>query len=875
MSSVAVAAGRNSNSNSNNSDNTRRSLASSLPVLLRLLLLDLPLFLLFAVFLLVFFIRLVHDDYYRQLFDRAERTDAQLLQEFTYYQRECSALDWSTRDLGDLVVQPDATAEAHMQQFLTHGAMVFPEVLSPADALALRQYIQQRNAQVTDAEAYPVSQGTNRISYGIEPTEHPAVARAVQKITTHRVFRSVITNLLGDADPASAEITAITGYYGCPHQVWHADTKAHGNALLYARTYTHSYSLFVPLQNTTEQMGITGIAPGTHYCANDIGGLCEQYGMGLQEALPDKIFPAGSAALINQHMWHRGTAHTDPNAPERIVFILSFLSRPKPQDPRMLARGTYFHQKWLMWGMTYRDLMDPYRTMTRPWSILKCLCIWKPWHRNWGWDLVTSGYLRFSNGQLEDQDFYDRFLPNLDQWHFPEWLRGDVWWEVPQKVAWTRFIQGTIDKTYGFVKTTTKQVHAIYGAGIVIVAAILLVGKRDGLNYLKRTTRRVLVGHGLLAVLAYLAIFRIKQSEWGQSVKNGSLWRRPFPAVEIPRDDVSAMVSQGLTTLPTRNDVLIGSRFDAKFLGSYDQWLDFHPGNALFRSTVASVAQWYTSLELWNSTLDMKERLVRHVRDVIVNGSDGRFLQQDHRNGDWRLMSEFETNETIQSALLIESYPVTARVVKELDYIMANYRFGSLRETALARRSQLHVWYLRRTLLGLSKNPDQAKKMPKAINSTTTVLSFLPVRLVPKGDDPLLSTKRSPAHERFTLHTQSQSDIRAGSLVWVYYLDKQQQKLWYPCTIMRMDDDGTAVVSYEDGTEERVARERIQKRTPVVEGDSIVGCYRPYLQDCYDGTVIRVMPNQDVAVAFESGHLVWRVPNTNYYQHPFVYVASD
>ena len=111
-------------------------------------------------------------------------------------------------------------------------------------------------------------------------------------------------------------------------------------------------------------MGATDVAPGTHMCANDIEPLCHRKKLGLhlvsaagsaEENDDPAVFPAGHGALLNQHLWHRGGAHTDPTAPERIVLVLSFLARPRfDRDPRQLSRGTYFHQKWLMWGHTWK-----------------------------------------------------------------------------------------------------------------------------------------------------------------------------------------------------------------------------------------------------------------------------------------------------------------------------------------------------------------------------------------------------------------------------------------------------------------------------------------------------------------------------------------
>jgi hypothetical protein len=345
--------------------------------LLKHLLLDLPLFLLVVALLLVFMVRTIHETYYKPLYDRAERTDEDLYEEYTYYYRTCNEYDLTTQNAQDLFLGNSTTTQETVQQLLRHGGLIFPEILEPRTVQELRSYIVSRNARVTDAEAFPVSQGENRLSYGIDATEHHAVSNAISEITNNTRFRALLQQLLGDYDPASAEITAITAYAGCPPQAWHMDTKSDGNALKFARTYSHSYSFFLPLQDTTAEMGATDVCPGTHYCGNEMDVVCEERGISLGHVYPQG-FRAGDGFLANQHVWHRGGEHTDENALERIVFILSFLARPKLQDPRQLSRGTYFHQKWNMWGHTVSDLMNPVASMRKPWSILRCMGLFKP-----------------------------------------------------------------------------------------------------------------------------------------------------------------------------------------------------------------------------------------------------------------------------------------------------------------------------------------------------------------------------------------------------------------------------------------------------------------------------------------------------------------
>ena len=192
-----------------------------------------------------------------------------------------------------------------------------------------------------------------------------------------------------------AEITAITAAPGAEPQGWHADVKQPGNAQKLARTFTHSYSLFVPLQDVHAGMGPTEVCPGTHYCANDLEVVCARNGF---SAAQEEIWKRGHGLVMNQKMWHRGPEYRNTSGPKRVVFIITFISRPNPGvDHRQLSHGTYFHIHPLMYGHTVQDLKNPEISMSFPFNLLRSLGIWKPLNTQWGWDWVTSAALRIAN----------------------------------------------------------------------------------------------------------------------------------------------------------------------------------------------------------------------------------------------------------------------------------------------------------------------------------------------------------------------------------------------------------------------------------------------------------------------------------------------
>ena len=79
-------------------------------------------------------------------------------------------------------------------------------------------------------------------------------------------------------------------------------------------------------------------------------------------------------------------------------------------------------------------MADSETSLARPWNILRCLHLWKPKDRQWGYDLFTASTLRIANNQLgcEPEDletFIDQVMRKLG---FPEYLDGTINFEHSQ-----------------------------------------------------------------------------------------------------------------------------------------------------------------------------------------------------------------------------------------------------------------------------------------------------------------------------------------------------------------------------------------------------------------------------------------------------------
>jgi hypothetical protein len=813
---------------------TKKSGRKRIQFYCRAIMIDIPLLILFSCFVTLHCIDSIYHRFFIPMFKLSARTlsDKNLRREFTYYNRHCTMHDITTFRADELILSNSTNAEEGVDSMMTHGATLIPQILDVNTAHKLRKFIISRNLAINKFEKIPVSQGKNRISFGIEATEAPIVSEALRQVSNHLLFRGIIQGLLG-IDPALTEITAITAWFGAPDQVWHQDVKEDGSGIKFARTFSHSYSLFIALQDTTEEMGATTLCPGTHYCTNSLIDVCDKYGFPLSGAGPTEVWRAGDGALLNQQVWHKGSKHTDPTALERVIFIVSFIGRPDPT--RQLSRGTYFHQKWLSWGHTLQDLSDPERSMVKPFSVLRALSFWKPKSRNWGYDFITSAVLRISNKQLgvEPDDlptFQKRVIENI--FHIPEFLQGTV--SPEEDYAWQVYLDETIHKLKGFF----KLVNATLLSGYTVVIMILCLKDRSLLPA-KNATFRMMFSHLLPVLLAWRMMHAVSSKPWNHEV--GKFLRPPFPSyIEFEQDD---SISDGPTTLPTYLDFLIGTRFDASYLGAYNRWLDYHPGNVVIRTQVEHCSQMPTALE---------SACIEYIHD----NKQGKILQQDWRTGDWRIMSPLDSRRFLQISLKRAQDKSFDHLISDIAMLIAFYRFDAtptvLRKTSIKMLQQLQL-----KLFPVDDNTLHSPVFHAKPRQNLKLNSFLP-----KVSHISTAVRVSRLRNSHRIPCR----YKVGQFVWVDY---QGEGELFKGTITSINElEQTLEVAYLDGDEEvDVSFDLVIPEGPLIENGHVS---MKTMRKGEKALITRVRPNGWIDVTFQNGISNQNVRPKNYKRLPEV-----
>jgi hypothetical protein len=329
----------------------------------RSVLLDMPLMVLFSLWVVSLTIHYIHNVYlFKQIqlmgsfmYDKRDLTDA------TYYQRVCTREDVSTTSLADLTIASSVHPSYHRQniqdaveKILTHGAIVFPEpLISHETATAVRDYI------LSETKDHPLRvdtlESSNRYCYPLDISMDQSLPKVWKELANHRTFIDALEEIVGK-DPIVVEFTSITSSYGAKSQNNHADVSDKAGATNYARTFWASYTLFIPLQDTTEKMGPTSICPGTHLCTSSAFKACDQggdvllsgSGGGRNKSLTStnttlksdandngiNVWKQGTGLLWNRQLTHKGIGHEQEGGPDRVMLIISFA--PRPQTHRLL-----------------------------------------------------------------------------------------------------------------------------------------------------------------------------------------------------------------------------------------------------------------------------------------------------------------------------------------------------------------------------------------------------------------------------------------------------------------------------------------------------------------------------------------------------------
>lgn len=680
--------------------------------LLRVVFLDISLAVLFAILVTSYLMGKFNDEYLLPAGELMSWTPERALRELTYFHRYCDEKDQSTHNAADLLIDADMTAETATDVMLTHGAAMFPNLLSEETASELREFILEQNRK--NENMIYVIENSHRWSFYLKVDQHPSVSKALHELLNTNPLLIESLEKISGGNPAVIELTTITSAFGAVDQHWHQDVVPETNGAKYARNFVPSYSLFIPLQNTTAAMGATGLCPGTTMCAEGCGEFCANTGFRLSGATPEGNWPVGWGALVNQQTTHMGAGHTDPNAPHRVVMVITFAPRPKfgphELETRMIGMGGSYSLHWSQWGHTLRDFSNPTLYMRQPWRTLRSLGLYKPPGTDWGWDFVSQTLQRVVN---EDVGYYlDDLIESAEKGFFsflPKPLQGQL---PPGEIdnapaGWIQIWQDTIERWLGFVRPAYLSYLFL---SIMLGLAISASGKKKPLiRALTTMVMRIGMVHLLIATLGLLAWKNMENGSWALNVRREALFRVPsgphpmYP--EIP------------ASLPLNEDVLILNEMKSSYLASFTKVLEVvHPGNKHFHSLIDGSSKGYQALPRF-----LQESVRTHIvnslradqRRIMIKNADGNWAESDDAGAIWYCHKQLSSRDNAFVELSMNY----------LDHALVETRFGYLRHTALHQKHiPMLLLKLQSEILRLSPQP----KVPPIAGIPSKTLSARP-----------------------------------------------------------------------------------------------------------------------------------------------------
>jgi len=561
----------------------------------------------------------IDDQYIDKIYTQLEFDDDRREVEITYYDRACDASDFTTTDLYDITIFDEDTLDDAVDLFMTHGGVIIPQILSPNTTSQLRSYIIEQNYGMEDPEdQYYVHEHEHRWSLKLGAHDDPSVSLALKEIGEHEVLKPLIEEIAG-LHPSVCEITSISSAYGAEAQWWHSDVGSHGSPVLYGSSIRSTYTLFIPLQYTHRGMGATAICPGSNMCPyapDTYISECDELDLFAE-------VDGGTGYLMDQTSWHRGGGHNDPDAPDRVMFVVSFTSsHHRKGDYLSLPTGLTYSLRWDMWGHTIEDMSTIFE---RPWTMWNSLGIYKSGH--WGWTYPMINLLLSATEGIEVTSHLD--------------LRDEFQWFLP---------------------TVEKYLQIVYAA--LLLLSLLFAFYSSSQRTFSRAY--LLRGHAIPLLIASSAISFFVSTEWAKTVY--SLKKFTQPSYLPLETNVTAKYSRSLVT-PKKSDILFGDRLDNFYIHVKRRFYDYHPGNSDFLAVLESGRSIYADLQV-----ELKSRFITSIVASRVNG--GKYFLRQNDYGDFVRMSTEAAFEETRRLLLREKNACVDVLSEKVKYITSQAKYG-------------------------------------------------------------------------------------------------------------------------------------------------------------------------------------------------------
>ena len=202
----------------------------------------------------------------------------------------------------------------------------------------------------------------------------------------------------------------------------------------------------------------------------------------------------------------------------------------------------------------------------------------------------------------------------------------------------------------------------------------------------------------LIAMCCYFFNWRFQSSVFIRTIPTKT--RPAFPnmtATVYNRPMAGVRMGNLEFVTPTRDDVLIGTRFDSLYLGIVNRFFDYHTGNIHWRKLVRNAAETIDRSYIFSSLPHAADAII----DSILYKIDGNLLLQSPESGNFTVMTRGESRLFTRRALLLEKSLLILELDRSISFMIAHFRFdANLRATPLALFSVRVLEEIRKNIFG-------------------------------------------------------------------------------------------------------------------------------------------------------------------------------
>uniref|UniRef100_A0A7S4QPX3 Uncharacterized protein n=2 Tax=Ditylum brightwellii TaxID=49249 RepID=A0A7S4QPX3_9STRA len=213
-----------------------------------------------------------------------------------------------------------------------------------------------------------------------------------------------------------------------------------------------------------------------------------------------------------------------------------------------------------------------------------------------------------------------------------------------------------------------------------------------GSGIIKRGIARLVVTYATTLILFAYVLHQASNSGWASDLRSGKLYSPPFEdRMDLYQDEDLFDRTIEISVTPRKSDVLIGGTIVSP---GYDtHFLNYHAGNVAWRELIKAAARSCKINSVgthqdgllsrsWSSKA-FTSAIIDAIVWELVSVENRRFLLQDS-NGMWTAMSWDDARNETRKALLRETNEMLSSLDDKLLLLIADARYGHLRNTVLA-----------------------------------------------------------------------------------------------------------------------------------------------------------------------------------------------